>query len=624
MFRDQSLARCVCWLLATFLFTGWMGWSCSPPSSQEAVAQEGTPTDGGQENEIAPSEETSPPETQPESNNDSDTSEESTPEQSPEQQVQEEPSGEAPPEKQECNVPVDSFQEPGNIRTTRGWIKGAKEGDTWSYKGIPYAASPMGSLRWKPPVAHACWSTLRESTQFGSVCLQNEVQRNGQNVIVGSEDCLTLNVWTPSKVEAPLPVMVYIHGGAHIQGSSAVTVSPNGKPLYNGQYLAQTENVIVVTINYRLGAFGYFAHPYLSAESSNNVSGNYGILDQIFALRWVKDNIKAFGGDSSKVMIFGESAGAVSTCVLIASPLAKGLFHAALMQSGLCNLAPTLKEATDRGQQVVTNTSCKDAAQPIDCLRKMDGTALMKEMPASTGFGTVGGAKPLEQYSPLVDGWVLPQSPIQMMQAGTHNDVPFVVGSNAEEMSGIVTTPVPTKNAFEAIVRSVFARAPKAQVDAVLKEYNPDNYPKPVDAMADLLTDAQFTCTAELAARTASKTQTSKVWRYFFQRRAKTRNGSTPARHGIELLYVFGSLIDIPLFSPATEDLTLSKQLMTYWAQFARTGNPNPPQSNLTAWTPYDATKDNTILLDDPLSMKNGIRTDRCKLLLPLFGFPNP
>lgn len=604
-------------LVGLLMGGGWIG-SCGPATTGDEATSELGSQEGGQGGESTANVETLT-EAQPK-----ETSGEPTIDAVTDASVIEPDPPEGTPESSQCNVPMDAFRAEGNVRTQTGWVKGSKEGATWSYKGIPYAAGPLGALRWKPPSAHACWTNLRESTQFGDVCTQIETALNGQKSIVGSEDCLSLNVWTPAGAKSPLPVMVFIHGGAHIQGSSSQTVSARGKPLYNGQYLAENEGVVVVTINYRLGSFGYFAHPALSAESSQKVSGNYGVQDQIFALKWIQANIQAFGGDPNKVMIFGESAGAVSTCILVASPLAKGLFHAALMQSGLCNLSQTLTAAEQRGQQVVAQTSCKDAPDPLSCLRNIDNKTLMNEMPVGTGFGTVGGGNPLEQYSPVVDGHVLPQSPFQMIKDGKHNDVPFVLGSNLEEMSGIVLTPVPTADVYEALVRSAFKNSPKDQVDALLKEYDVTKYPKPVDAMADLLTDVQFTCPTLLMAATASKTQTSKVWRYMFGQRVQTRAGELPARHGIELFFVFQSFVDIPGFSPAAEELKLSQQIMRLWAQFAKSGVPSDSQNEVPEWTSYDGAKDNTMLLQVSPTMKNGVRNDRCKLVLPLLGFSAP
>ncbi len=269
-------------LVGLLLGGGWIG-SCGPAITGDEVTSELGPQEGGHGVESTSSVETLS-EAQPK-----ETSEEPTIDSVSDASTHESGPLEVVPESSQCNVSVDAFRAEGNVRTQTGWVKGSKEGATWSYKGIPYAAAPLGALRWKPPSAHVCWTNLRESTQFGDVCTQIETALHGQKSIVGSEDCLSLNVWTPTGAKSPLPVMVFIHGGAHIQGSSSQTVSARGKPLYNGQYLAENEGVVVVTINYRLGSFGYFAHPALSAESLQKVSGNYGTQDQIFACRTLFD-----------------------------------------------------------------------------------------------------------------------------------------------------------------------------------------------------------------------------------------------------------------------------------------------------------------------------------------------
>ncbi len=479
------------------------------------------------------------------------------------------------PDATACNIPS-QVSDPEAIRTEYGWLVGSKVGNVRVFKGIRFAKAPKGALRWKPPVAPSCWSDVRQATSYGAQCPQ-VVAANGQ--VIGDEDCLSLNIWAPASATSasPLPVMFFIHGGGNIGGSSTQAL-PNGKLLYNGQYLAERTGVVVVTVNYRLGPLGFFASSALTKESPDGSAGNYGILDQIAALKWVKENIKAFGGDADKVIIFGESAGAVNTCVHVASPLSKGLFHAALMQSGVCTGSTTLKEAENIGAQRIAKTSCKGKSDTLACLRGLDVTTLLKEMPGSVSLGParVGNSNALlESFGPVIDGHVLKSSPLVAIGTGTHNDVPLIVGSNLEEMDLFLTTPVNTPAAYEAIVKAAYPQLSAADLQTLLKEYDVNNYPTPRAAAVDLFTDALFTCSAILTVATASKTQTSKVWRYFFQRRAKLPNGEAPARHGVELGYVFRTLVDVPLYTPVQDDLTLADTMMLYWSNLAKTGSPN-------------------------------------------------
>lgn len=323
----------------------------------------------------------------------------------------------------------------GLVVTERGPVRGVDEGDTWSWKGIPYAAPPVGQLRWRPPEPPACWSGVLDADAFGPKCLQRG--ENGE--VVGAEDCLTLNVWAP-KGDAPeggWPVMVFVHGGGNVQGSSSETV-PGGAPLYDGRFLAQREGVVVVTLNYRLGALGFLAHEALSAESSDGGSGNYGLMDQIAALEWVRDNVAGFGGDPTRVMLFGESASGVDALALLASPLAEGLFRAVLVQSGGARGLP-LDEAEAEGAERVAETSCGDAEDVLACLRDLDGSTIVETMPGVVGIGELELGAGSRVFGPVVDGRVLEQPPLQAVEAGAHHAVPFVVGTNLDE------APDPTK-----------------------------------------------------------------------------------------------------------------------------------------------------------------------------------
>ncbi len=526
---------------------------------------------------------------------------------------------EIPPETTACQPAKP--QQDGDISTTYGTLRGAQEDGVWSYKGIPYAAPPVGALRWKPPQAPACWTDLRPATAFGNVCPQVDVRTNRNT---GAEDCLTLNIWRPAQATAqqPRPVMFFIHGGGNVQGASSETTL-GSTLIYNGKHLAKQHDVVVVTINYRLAALGYLALPELAKESARQTSGNYGFLDQVFALQWVQQNIQAFGGDPKQVMIFGESAGAVNTCAHLASPLSKGLFHAALMQSGGCG-AVEYKIAETNGTNRLDQSACKDATDRLACLRGKDANEIAQIFPADIAITRLEFGGTDRDYGPLIDGYAFPKHPTQSILAKEHNAVPTVIGSNADEYDSLLspTIVVPTKAAYETYVKNLLKTAKPADLEAVLKLYNADNYATPRDALVDILSDLAFNCPTRVYTKNLAQNQTVPVWRYFFSRRPKLPNREGKASHGIELLYVFQSLNDIPLFTPAPVDLKISNAMMFYWSQLAKHRDPNGATAPPLSWTAYDPNKDNALQIDEPLGMIDGVRTERCDLLERAVGKP--
>jgi para-nitrobenzyl esterase len=261
-----------------------------------------------------------------------------------------------------CVAVPSAPDDPLVVVTEAGELRGTDVGAASAFLGIPYAAPPVGEGRFRPPAAHACWEGVRPALAFGRVCPQ--LLASGGRF--GDEDCLAANVWTPeARATTPRPVMVFIHGGAYLTGSGHQDLAfENSGNLYDGATLATEQGAVVVTFNYRLGALGFFAHPALVAEDAHGSAGNYGTLDQIALLQWVQTNIRAFGGDPDRVMIFGESAGGLSTCLLLATPLARGLFHGALVESGGCQVA-TAASRLAQGEDIADRLGCDDAA----CLR---------------------------------------------------------------------------------------------------------------------------------------------------------------------------------------------------------------------------------------------------------------
>jgi para-nitrobenzyl esterase len=498
--------------------------------------------------------------------------------------------------------PTDATPSETVVITDRGAVEGIAEGDVIVFRGIPYAAPPIGELRFRPPELPACLEGTLAASAYGPVCPQ--LEKNGD--FVGDEDCLTLNVFRPRADAAPRAVLFYVHGGGNISGSASNTVVP-GVVLYDGSKLAEEQNVVVVTIQYRLGALGFLNQAALDGESADGVSGNYGTRDQVAALEWVRRNIAVFGGDPGRVLLFGESAGAVNTCTLLTSPLASGLFHAALMQSGGCRQPPAEVSRVWMDEKVA-DSSCGGAADPAACLRGLSAEQIVTQLPGALGVFDVSFS-PDGRYGPVVDGVVLPKSPETALADGTFEHVPFVVGANAEELASLITTTVETDAEYIAAVEAAMAPFGAQATEDALALYPSSGYPSPQDALVAFISDQRFVCPSRRIAEVASG-HGSPVYRYFFRRRADAPMGPKPAQHGIELLYLFGVLEDIPGFSPAAADVALATDMRGYWSSLAIGGVPGAEGAPL--WPLYDPQLDNTLVLDAPISVENGIRTAEC------------
>ena len=498
------------------------------------------------------------------------------------------------------------------VTTTLGPVEGHPTQQASEWLGVPFAAAPVGSLRWRPPAVHACYDTVVEAADYGPECPQT-LPLQGK---VGDEDCLTLNVWAPADTapDAALPVLFFVHGGGNVQGSSSKPLQ-GGAPTYSGHHIVERADVVVVTTNYRLGALGFLALPDLSSEADSQSSGNYGLLDQIAALGWVRDNIAGFGGDPDRVLLFGESAGASDTCALMASPLAAGLFHRALMQSGGCPGNP-LAETEATGASVVEAGPCGDAADVLACLRGLTASEILDVMPGSINVGSVDLGKQTGSYGPTQDGWVLPTSPLEAFASGAHNAVPLVIGANADEMVDMASVEVTTADEYEDVVTLMFGLFGAAVLETVFDVYPVDSHPTPQDTLVQLLSDMRFVCPAREIARAVAGGQSEAVYRYFFTKRAETNQGDLPARHGIELLYVFRTMTDIPLFQPADSDLDLADAMIGYWTRFAATGDPNG--ADAPVWPEFEANADPYLDLTWPPVAGEGVHSERCDMWLEL------
>lgn len=433
------------------------------------------------------------------------------------------------------------------VSVTGGDIEGVAAEGMNVYKGIPFAAPPVGDLRWKAPQPVIPWDGVREAREFGN----SPVQAMGD----GSEDCLYLNVWTPAKsVKDRMPVMVWIFGGGFAMGTSSQ---------FDGAPLA-SKGVILVTINYRVGTMGFFAHPELSEENPQHVSGNYGILDQIAALQWVQDNISKFGGDPDNVTVFGESAGGISVSMLCASPLAKGLFRRAISQSGGSfghaskNPAPgenmrLMADVEQEGLEKMQKLGCASIAD----MRKMEPRAL------GGGFSMAGGAWP------LVDGYVIPDDQYTMYESGNYNNVDILVGYNSDEGLSFGATRDPGQHVIDTRNRyGIFA-------DTLLKAYPITGTSVPKSGR-NLTRDVAFGWHTWTWACKQAEKGGSKVYLYYFDQHQDYPEGSPMygqgSPHGQDVDYVFGSLREQ---TALPTDHALSEIMMTYWTNFAKTGNPN-------------------------------------------------
>jgi para-nitrobenzyl esterase len=489
------------------------------------------------------------------------------------------------------------------VLTDKGLVKGTPAGTGLAFLGIPFAQPPVGVLRFAPPEPAACFSGVVDATRFGNTCAQWNPQAGG---VIGSEDCLTLNVWTPalpSPSSKPLPVLVWIYGGGDLIGSSDFTAT-------DGQALATTQNAVVVSFNYRLGALGFLAHPALTAASPHGSSGNYGLEDALLALHWVQTNIAAFGGDRTHVMVFGASAGAINTCALVASPLAHGLFTSAAMESGNCAAEPYAYRYP-RGQLVAASVGCATAPDVVGCLQNAPMAAIVQNA-GLTFVGSVltqvlttsvDGAH-IEDlpFAPTVDGYVLPAPPETAIRAGKHNHVPLIIGTNAVEFEAFVPPNLfPEGYGVGCAAYASLATIAFPGIAIPLLQTYPCN---PLDPTAGyrqfiaVVTDGFFTCSSRRALRAAASNQTEPVYRYVFTHGV--------AGHGAEMFYVFGSL---PSPSPP-DDIALSHEIQSYWVNLAATGNPNG--AGLPVWDAYDPTTDNSLLLDTPITAASGLGATGC------------
>ena len=459
-------------------------------------------------------------------------------------------------------------------KTEAGTVRGVRVDGISAFKGIPFAAPPVGPLRWHAPEQPKPWQGVHDATAFAPACPQTGMPDQNKGGMRTSENCLYVNVWTPAhSASAHLPVMVWIYGGGFTQGATSI-------PTYSGRRLAQM-GVIVVSIAYRVGPFGFFAHPQLTAESPHHSSGNYGLLDQIAGLKWVKHNIAAFGGNPDKVTIFGESAGGISVSMLCASPLAKGLFEGAISESG-GNFGPP-RTRDEGGTNVPPLKIAEQKGVAFLKALHVGSIAAARKLSTAEILAKAGPALGGGRFWPVFDGYVLPGEQYSLYASGHYNDVPVLIGTNTDE--GALFPQAPNARAYIRNVREAYG----AFAGKILKAYPANNSAQALQSGRDLFRDTGFVWPTWSWARLQARTGKSPVYVYYFGLRPpypdEPRYANWGAAHGAEVAYVFGNL-DAGRMKWRRIDHVVSKRLMTYWTNFAKTGNPDG--SSLIHWPRFE------------------------------------
>lgn len=491
-----------------------------------------------------------------------------------------------------------------------GPISGSLQDGIWSFKGIPYAAPPVGDLRWKPPQPVEPWQEVRPCTAFGPSAPQAS---SGSSLLpsgygeVGptSEDCLYLNVWTPAATpDDRLPVMFWIHGGGFTSGSASMFI-------YDGHNLAG-KGVVVVTINYRLGALGFMAHPALTAESPHDSSGNYGLLDQIAALKWVRDNIEVFGGDPGEVTVFGESAGGASVCALMAAPDSDGLFQRAVVESGgFFDMgmpvpgAGTLPDAEVRGERIAAELGCDGSEDVLACMRAKSVDEILAAQDKEQGLGLV--------WSTVDDGWVLPDKPQDVFAEGRQHKVPLLIGTNADE--GTIFAPDISASDYKLMLAYLYGR----EYSDVLALY-PVEEGKGKDAFARLMTGMCFDAPSKFAAACMANVDEPCYLYEFTMTLDDPRLAPLGSFHGLDIFYIFGNIgsSEGSKLPARPEDMALSDAMTDYWVNFAKSGDPNG--NGRPQWPAFTIGSDRYQELGRTISARAGYHPESYDILKAVSG----
>jgi para-nitrobenzyl esterase len=490
-----------------------------------------------------------------------------------------------------------------NTRTeiASGRLRGAFDRGTVVFRGIPYARPPVHERAFRAPEPPDPWAGTRIALEFGSAAPQLVPQLRIVRGLIGvaaasqSQDCLTLNVWTPSADSGRRPVMVWIHGGAFVMGSSATF-------LYHGARLARRGDAVVVSINYRLGALGFLNHPELRARG---VDANLGLRDQVRALEWVRDNISAFGGDPANVTIFGESAGGMSVGTLLAAPAARGLFHRAILQSGAMHHVTGEEQAAQIAERLLDALGLTpEDSEALRYTRTSEIQAAQQLVAMQTGIGQA-----LMPWQPSVDRDFLPRTALEALERGEVARVPTLVGSNRDEWRLFTVFDPRNRGLAEADVRRRLARqlGSEAEADAAIEVYRAARRARrPVRLWEAVQSDRVFHHPAQRAADGLSELGIP-VWRYLFSWRPPLIGGRIGSGHGMELPFVFGTLRDGMLrrtLGASRVAQRLSRRMRDSWIAFARTGEPG--HERLPAWPAYDAKRRATLEFDRESELIHG------------------
>jgi para-nitrobenzyl esterase len=475
------------------------------------------------------------------------------------------------------------------VETATGAIMGVDEDGYQGFFGIPFAAAPVGALRFAPPEAPEPWDGVRDASAFGAVCPQASAF-GWVDVQDTDEDCLVANVWAPEGA-TDAPVMVWIHGGGFMFGAGHL-------PTYWGHELAR-KGVVVVTFNYRVGPLGFLAHPEIGA-------GNWGLMDQQAALRWVQDNISGFGGDPDNVTLFGESAGAVSVCTNLVMTGAEGLFHRAIMESGVCGISDTSAQANALGEQLAAAVDCDDAEDVAACLRAVPAQDLAEALPMAKALFFGGGVK----WGPAVDGALITGQPALQLFMGQGVRVPSIIGANKDE--GTLFVQWAGGGFDEAALEALIGNFTADKVDEVLAAYPAEDYDSVDMRAAEILGDATFLCTAKLAARLLA-TGGTPVWMYHFTRAVENPIfDDLGAFHTAELPFVFGNgLFEFDATLPA-EAQPLVDEMQGYWTRFAAAADPNG--GDALEWPAYSPAAETYMELNIPSSTGFNLQGEKCAL----------
>jgi len=516
-------------------------------------------------------------------------------------------------------VPCPPGATPPYAETRSGCVLGREAEGVEGFLGIPYAEAPVAELRWRRPVPVTPWTTPLEALEPGEVCIQT----NGTVDLdllagEGSEDCLFLNVLRPAGTQPgdDLPVLFFVHGGGHSDGAGSQETylgtsfaRPVSDPPRIPEVTALAQEAVVITINYRLAQLGWVAHPGLSAEDPDGVSGNQGLWDALLALRWAHDNVEAFGGDPDRLTLFGESAGSVMSCGLLASPASDGLFSSVILQSGLCTSTKhTLDQASvgsesgyEQGERLVDALGCTGGsdADEVDCLRSRSAEEVMSVMTSRQGF--IGDG---EGYTPVVDGVLLPEPPAERFAKGAIQPVPVVLGVNEDEGTLFATLlPIPTPGLLDLTLRSTAATL-GWNADELVEMYDPVHYDDDVFlAWSAFLTDSSFVCPSRAAGDLLAPH--TDVRTYYFRTDSWLLPG-LGASHGFELPFVFGTGM------VRAEDQTLSDRMVEGWASVAAG---EPAMEPLGPWPLFGGSAGDGgtwLQLDHTVDVITGVRQSQC------------